>query len=152
MVSGVGTQKNEYGKAQGTDPHEFWLKQRGGLMAQMGTTIQDLLSGSRSREEIPPDTDCNTSEMAGPEALEIFNTFALDMQSEDVTLDGVLTRFRSYCQPRRNVVFERYRFCAIEWGNRGPMSYGSSNEGGHLRIWRPEGHDHQGQNRLWQQR
>ena len=50
--------------------------------------------------------------VAGPEALETFNTFALDMQSEDVTLDGVLTRFRSYCQPRRNVVYERYRFWA----------------------------------------
>ena len=66
MVSGAGTQKSEYGKAQGTDPHEFWLKQRGGLMAQMVTTIQDLLPGSRSREEVPPDTDCNTSERGRP--------------------------------------------------------------------------------------
>ena len=92
--------------------------------------------------------------VACPEALEIFNTFALDMQSEDVTLDGVLTRFRSYCQPRRNVVYERYRFWARNQLNGEPVDQWVTDlrTRAHLRIWRPEGHDHQGQNSLWHQR
>ena len=47
---------------------------------------------------------------AGPEAQEIHElfTFANDEEKKEYTV--VLTKFTEYCQPRKNVVFERHRF------------------------------------------
>ena len=45
-----------------------------------------------------------------PEALDIFSTFQWeDGQDQDDT-DTVLQKFRDYCQPRKNTVFECYTF------------------------------------------
>ncbi|XP_013408762.1 uncharacterized protein K02A2.6-like [Lingula anatina] len=47
---------------------------------------------------------------AGPEAQDIFNTFTFEDDSQKQDVDAVLTKFRQYSEPRRNVVFERYQF------------------------------------------
>lgn len=52
---------------------------------------------------------------AGPEALDIHSTFTFltddDGETEDKNdVDTILQKFRKYCQPRKNVVFERYKF------------------------------------------
>ena len=47
----------------------------------------------------------------GEEAREVFSTFT-DWASDgdDAKIEPVLTKFAQYCQPRKNVPFERYRF------------------------------------------
>ena len=47
---------------------------------------------------------------AGPEAQEIFKQFQFAEGEDNTNLDTVLSKFRSYCQPRKNTVFERYKF------------------------------------------
>lgn len=47
--------------------------------------------------------------VAGPAALQLFNTFQLDpKEAED--LETVLAQFEGYCMPRRNEVHERFLF------------------------------------------
>ena len=44
---------------------------------------------------------------AGPEALEVYNTFPFDGEEDRNSVDAVLGKYKSYCQPRKNIVFER---------------------------------------------
>ena len=46
----------------------------------------------------------------GEEALEVYNTLAIVAEGEEVTMEEVLTAFRDYCSPRKNIVFERHQF------------------------------------------
>ena len=46
----------------------------------------------------------------GEEAREVFATFAWDSEEDASKIDKVLTKFEEYCQPRRNIPFERYLF------------------------------------------
>lgn len=45
----------------------------------------------------------------GEEALEVYNTLDL---AEDKTVGDILAAFRTYCQPKKNTVFERHQFWA----------------------------------------
>lgn len=58
----------------------------------------------------------------GEEALEVYNTLAVTTTGEDnaMTMDDVITAFKEYCSPQKNVVFERHQF----WSH--PMSEGTS--------------------------
>ena len=50
---------------------------------------------------------------AGPEAQDIYSNFVFannDDDSLDTNWEHVLTKFRDYCEPRKNEVFERYKF------------------------------------------
>ena len=49
---------------------------------------------------------------AGAEAQDIFNTFKFPGGYNDAknNLDQVLQKFRTYCEPRKAIVFERYKF------------------------------------------
>ena len=47
---------------------------------------------------------------AGPEALEVYNTFTFEAEEDRNSVDAVLGKYKSYCQPRKNIVFERYKF------------------------------------------
>ena len=44
----------------------------------------------------------------GEEAREVFATFTWDTVGDESKIQQVLTKFERYCQPRRNVPFERY--------------------------------------------
>lgn len=47
----------------------------------------------------------------GEEALEAYNTLNINHASEEnETMEDVLTSFRDYCSPQKNVVFERHQF------------------------------------------
>ena len=49
--------------------------------------------------------------MIGEEAREVFSTFTGWTEAGDESKIGpVLSKFEEYCQPRKNVPFERYRF------------------------------------------
>ena len=47
----------------------------------------------------------------GEEAREVFSTFTnWNASGDEAKIEPVMTRFAEYCQPRKNVPFERYRF------------------------------------------
>lgn len=50
--------------------------------------------------------------LIGEEAIEVFNTFKLNT-SDSENLETVLSKFEEYCQPIKNVIFERYKFFNI---------------------------------------
>lgn len=45
----------------------------------------------------------------GEEAVELYNTFKLP-EDERNKLDKVLQEFENYCSPKKNIVYERYKF------------------------------------------
>ena len=45
--------------------------------------------------------------IAGPEALEEFNTLAFDNPGYEKKLDMLVEKFEAYCIPRKNVMWER---------------------------------------------
>ena len=47
---------------------------------------------------------------AGPEAQEIHQTLVYANDDERKDYNAVLGKLRAYCEPRKNVVFERHRF------------------------------------------
>ena len=47
--------------------------------------------------------------VAGPEALEIFNTFALS-DTDQTKIEVVIIKFEEYCTPKKNVTYERHVF------------------------------------------
>ena len=47
----------------------------------------------------------------GEETREVFSTFTnWNEAGDDAKIEPVLKKFAEYCQPRKNVPFERYRF------------------------------------------
>lgn len=47
---------------------------------------------------------------AGPEAQRVHETFVFSKEENKTDVNVVLRKFREYCEPRRNVVFERHKF------------------------------------------
>ncbi|XP_072380022.1 uncharacterized protein [Diabrotica undecimpunctata] len=50
--------------------------------------------------------------LVGDEALELYNTFTFD-ENEDRTVTCVKKKFEEYCSPKKNVIFERFKFNSI---------------------------------------
>lgn len=50
--------------------------------------------------------------LIGDEALEVFNTFTFDNDAAKKNIDTVLTKFDEYCEPKKNIVYDRYIFNA----------------------------------------
>ena len=46
---------------------------------------------------------------AGPEAQDVHETFTYTGDEQRNAIETVLLKFRSYCEPRKNIVFERYQ-------------------------------------------
>ena len=46
----------------------------------------------------------------GEEAREVFSTFVWTTDGDSAKIKPVLDKFATYCQPRKNIPFERYRF------------------------------------------
>ena len=46
----------------------------------------------------------------GEEAQEVFATFTWEAEGDDAKLGIVIDKFKSYCEPRKNIPFERYHF------------------------------------------
>ncbi|XP_072382900.1 uncharacterized protein [Diabrotica undecimpunctata] len=50
--------------------------------------------------------------LVGDEALELYNTFTFD-ENEDRTVTCVKKKFKEYCLPKKNVIFERFKLNRI---------------------------------------
>ena len=48
--------------------------------------------------------------LAGPEALEIFNTFTFDNPGDNKKLDKLVEKFEAYCIPHKSITWERHLF------------------------------------------
>ncbi len=48
--------------------------------------------------------------LAGPDALEVFNTFSFDTAGDEKKLGKLIEKFEAYCIPRSNVTWERHVF------------------------------------------
>ena len=46
----------------------------------------------------------------GEEALEIYNTFTWDAAGDDRKTNKILEKFTSYCEPKKNITWERHVF------------------------------------------
>lgn len=46
----------------------------------------------------------------GDEALDVYNAFTWDDETHKVKIDKVLEQFVKFCEPRKNTIYERYRF------------------------------------------
>ena len=48
--------------------------------------------------------------IAGPQAIDVFNTFVFDNPGDGEKLDVVLNKFDAHCSPKKNETYERYVF------------------------------------------
>ncbi len=48
--------------------------------------------------------------VAGPRAIEVFNTFEFAAPGDEGKYDKVIEKFQAHCSPRKNTVYERYMF------------------------------------------
>lgn len=57
--------------------------------------------------------------VAGPEAIEVYNTFVFNENKDRNKLDDVLAKFTAHCSPKKNETYERYVSftCAAAAGN-----------------------------------
>jgi len=46
----------------------------------------------------------------GEEAQEVFATFTWETEGDKAKIDTVIDKFKSYCEPQKNIPFKRYRF------------------------------------------
>ena len=46
----------------------------------------------------------------GEEAREVFATFRWETEEDQTKIGNVIDKFKTYCEPRKNIPFERYRF------------------------------------------
>lgn len=61
---------------------------------------------------------------AGPEAQEIAATFTWNEGEDKQDYAQVLAKFTAYCEPRKNVVFERYQFWKRDQKRENPWTLG----------------------------
>ena len=48
--------------------------------------------------------------VVGIEALEVYNTFQWNTEGDNVKVDKIMEKFERYCNPRKNLTFERHSF------------------------------------------
>lgn len=48
--------------------------------------------------------------VAGPQAMEVFNTFEFERADDKEDYGKVIEKFEAYCSPKKNIVYERYVF------------------------------------------
>ena len=89
---------------------------------------------------------------AGAEAQDVHETFDYAVGEDGDDFELVLTKFRTYCEPRKNIVFERYQF----WGrnqNEGEpidqLGYRPSHKSSKVRISSSRERNDPRQNCLW---
>ena len=48
--------------------------------------------------------------VVGTEALEVYNTFTWDSAGDEMKVEPIMAKFEAYCNPRKNVTWERHVF------------------------------------------
>ncbi|CAB4033557.1 Hypothetical predicted protein [Paramuricea clavata] len=46
--------------------------------------------------------------IAGEEAIEVFNTFTFAEDEDKDDPEGILAKFQNYCEPKKNITYERH--------------------------------------------
>ncbi|XP_061193379.1 uncharacterized protein K02A2.6-like [Saccostrea echinata] len=59
--------------------------------------------------------------LIGPDAVEIYNTFEFEDARNKLKLKPVLDKFKEYCNPRKNIIFERHIFNSRSQGPAEPI-------------------------------
>lgn len=44
------------------------------------------------------------------EAMKVYDTFTFEEEEVKHKLTGIMTRFEDYCNPKKNITYERYKF------------------------------------------
>ncbi|XP_069109676.1 uncharacterized protein [Argopecten irradians] len=52
----------------------------------------------------------NFLHVAGPAAHDVYKTFVFEQEGDDAKLDKICQQFESYCNPRKNITYERHVF------------------------------------------
>ena len=74
----------------------------------METAISIVQGNFRINEETREATVAIFLHLVGEEALGIYHTFSLSTAEQK--LDVLFQKFEKYCNPRRNITFERHKF------------------------------------------
>ena len=78
---------------------------------QFWTQKFDLYMTASGADEKPEATQLAIFlHLIGDEALQVYNTFTFEAAADRNKLQVVRQKFAEYCQPRRNIVYERYQF------------------------------------------
>lgn len=72
--------------------------------------FQIYMKASGSNKQSQDTQVCILLNLIGDEALEVYNTFKFDAEEDKDNLNIVLDKFKKYCEPRKNLVYERFRF------------------------------------------
>ena len=56
--------------------------------------------------------------IAGVEAQELSNTFTFTGDNTKEKIDSLVEKFNEYCNPKKNVTFERYKFNCVSQNGR----------------------------------
>ena len=103
MVSEVGSSNGQI--TTPWDPEPCW--KRGRELEKVETALRSVPDGERYRRE---GESATLLHVAGEEALEIYNTFTWDNDGDDKKVDTIMAKFEAYCNPRKNVTWERHVF------------------------------------------
>ena len=61
--------------------------------------------------------------MVGEDALEVYNTYKFTTAADKMKVKPICEKFQEYCNPRKNVTFERYKFFTHVQGSKGTELY-----------------------------
>ncbi|KAK3087333.1 hypothetical protein FSP39_004790 [Pinctada imbricata] len=72
--------------------------------------FQIFLTASKINKE-SDEVKANTFlHIVGPDAVEIYNTFTWDAEGDEKKLDKIIQKFAGYCNPKKNITYERHIF------------------------------------------
>ena len=84
----------------------------------------DLYSVASGLKEKPEEVQASALlHMVGEDALEVYNTFEFAIAADKMKVKPICDKFQGYCNPRKNVTFERYKFFTHVQGSKGIELY-----------------------------
>ena len=84
----------------------------------------DLYSVASGLKEKSEDVQASALlHMVGEDALEVYNTFEFTTAADKMKVKPICEKFQEYCNPRKNVTFERYKFSTHVQGSKGIELY-----------------------------
>lgn len=61
--------------------------------------------------------------VAGEEAVEVYNTFTFEEEGDEHKLTKIMEKFDNYCNPKKNITYERYNFFTCVQGDMSFSQY-----------------------------
>lgn len=103
-------ESRSHGSLEAPRPDEFQGQQCCGRVGQVAGSITNYFKAAELKKK---DKDVQVAillELAGPDSLAIQKTFKYSGDESPDDYKTVLQKFTAYCRPRKNTVYERYRF------------------------------------------